>query len=217
MPRNRRRETREQRNAFRNRFAQLDQWSSRLPSCSSSSCRHRNRSRWVLIAGGRPTVSMTRPCPIQSQPSKACRVRHRPVRRQHTHSTTRVPERLGKRTHKKNTWNSLRTRFLYALWMASRASLIVTPFRLRAVTSLPNGKCRSIFLTGGLVNGSFRIAGSSTVAELLLIFLYVHQCRLQDWTTLVNVLPRDFLPARFLSLNSDLQLDSFLLCGAGCR
>lgn len=101
--------------------------------------------------------------------------------------------------------------------MASRASLIVTPFRLRAVTSLPNGKCRSIFLTGGLVNGSFRIAGSSTVAELLLIFLYLHQYRLQDWTTLAHVLPRDFLPARFLSLNSDLQLDSFLLCGAGYR
>lgn len=63
------------------------------------------------------------------------------------------------------------TRFLYALWMASRASLMVTPLRLRADTSSPSGKWRSIFLTGGVVKCSFSMLGSSTVLELLLIFL----------------------------------------------
>lgn len=63
------------------------------------------------------------------------------------------------------------TFFRYALWMASRASLMVTPLRFRAVTSFPNGKCRSIFLTGGVVKCNLRIAVSSTCIEVWLIFL----------------------------------------------
>jgi hypothetical protein len=55
--------------------------------------------------------------------------------------------------------------------MASRASLMVTPFRFRAVTSRPRGKCRSIFLMGGSVSMVLRIAGSATVLGEVFIFL----------------------------------------------
>ena len=55
--------------------------------------------------------------------------------------------------------------------MASNASLIVTPFRFRAVTSRPSGKCRSIFLTGGFVRCFFRASGSSTELVEVLSFL----------------------------------------------
>lgn len=74
----------------------------------------------------------------------------------------------------------MHTRFLYALWMASSASLIVTPFMFRAVTSFPSLKWRSIFLTLGFVRGSLRIAGSSMPLGLWLIFLYheaISRCR----------------------------------------
>lgn len=64
------------------------------------------------------------------------------------------------------------TFFLNCLWIASNASLIVTPFRFRAVTSSPRGKCRSIFLTGGVVSIFFRIVGSSTVLVDVLSFLW---------------------------------------------
>lgn len=50
--------------------------------------------------------------------------------------------------------------------MASSASLIVTPFRFRAVTSSPNGKCRSIFLTGGVVRCFFSQLFSGSSSEL---------------------------------------------------
>lgn len=53
------------------------------------------------------------------------------------------------------------------------ASLIVTPRRFRAVTSMPSGKCRSILLTGGLVRCSLRMSLSSIVLEEVLIFLCV--------------------------------------------
>ena len=49
--------------------------------------------------------------------------------------------------------------------------MIVTPLRFRAVTSFPNGKWRSILLTGGSERGSLRIAASSIVFGLVLIFL----------------------------------------------
>jgi hypothetical protein len=49
--------------------------------------------------------------------------------------------------------------------------LIVTPFRLRAVTSRPSGKCRSTFLTRGKHNGFLSSSLSSTVAGEVLIFL----------------------------------------------
>lgn len=72
-----------------------------------------------------------------------------------------------------------RTFFLNCLWMASSASLIVTPFRFRAVTSRPKGKCKSIFLTGGLTSFSLRISLSSMVFGDLLSFLegYVSQVK----------------------------------------
>lgn len=63
------------------------------------------------------------------------------------------------------------TLFLNCLWMASSASLIVTPLRFRAVTSSPRGKWRSIFLTGGVVSIFLRCSLSSTVVGDVLIFL----------------------------------------------
>lgn len=55
--------------------------------------------------------------------------------------------------------------------MASRASLIVTPFKFRAVTSRPKGKCKSIFFTGGVVRNFFKASLSSSVAGDVLSFL----------------------------------------------
>ena len=66
------------------------------------------------------------------------------------------------------------TFFLNCLWIASNASLIVTPFRFRAVTSSPSGKCRSIFFTGGVVRNFLSTAGSSTVLGDVLSLLCVH-------------------------------------------
>lgn len=66
---------------------------------------------------------------------------------------------------------AVHTLFLNCLWIASSASLIVTPLRFRATTSSPNGKCRSIFLTGGSVSIFFRMSLSSTVDGEVLTFL----------------------------------------------
>lgn len=66
---------------------------------------------------------------------------------------------------------AVHTLFLNCLWMASSASLIVTPLRFRATTSSPSGKCRSIFLTGGSVSIFFRMSLSSTVDGEVLTFL----------------------------------------------
>ena len=63
------------------------------------------------------------------------------------------------------------TFFLNCLWMASQASLIVTPLRFRAVTSSPSGKCRSIFLMGGVQRSFFRASLSSIVDGEVLSFL----------------------------------------------
>lgn len=49
---------------------------------------------------------------------------------------------------------------------------MVTPLRFLAVTSMPKGKCRSIFFTGGLVRAILRMEWSSIVMGLELIFLY---------------------------------------------
>jgi hypothetical protein len=65
----------------------------------------------------------------------------------------------------------MHTFFLNCLWMASSASLIVTPFEFRAVTSRPSGKCRSILLTGGLTRCILRMSLSSTVDGEVLSFL----------------------------------------------
>jgi hypothetical protein len=47
------------------------------------------------------------------------------------------------------------------------------------VTSRPRGKCRSIFLTGGVVNGFLRIEASSIVLGEVLSFLQAleQQCK----------------------------------------
>lgn len=63
------------------------------------------------------------------------------------------------------------TFFLNCLWIASSASLIVTPLRFRAVTSRPRGKWRSIFLTGGVVKNFLSVSFSSSVAGDVLSFL----------------------------------------------
>jgi hypothetical protein len=65
------------------------------------------------------------------------------------------------------------TRFLNCLWMASSASLMVTPFMFRAVTSRPSGKCRAMDLSLGSVSGSFKTSESSTVDGDLFNFLSV--------------------------------------------
>lgn len=59
---------------------------------------------------------------------------------------------------------------------------MVTPFRFRAVTSRPNGKWRSIFLTGGLVRNFLSASLSSSVPGDVLSFLEAksksfHACR----------------------------------------
>jgi hypothetical protein len=78
------------------------------------------------------------------------------------------------------------TRFLNCLWMASSASLMVTPFMFRATTSSPSGKCRVIFLTLGVHSGSFRTAGSSTLEDDSFSFL--------DGGLVSNVLQNEYPP-----------------------
>jgi hypothetical protein len=63
------------------------------------------------------------------------------------------------------------TFFLSCLWIASNASLIVTPFKLRAVTSRPKGNCKSTFLTRGSHRGFLRTSLSSTVEGDVFTFL----------------------------------------------
>ena len=67
--------------------------------------------------------------------------------------------------------DGLGTFFLNCLWIASNASLIVTPLRFLAVTSSPSGKWRSIFLTGGFVRNFFRTSRSSRDAGEVFSFL----------------------------------------------
>lgn len=74
------------------------------------------------------------------------------------------------------------TFFLNCLWMASSASLMVTPLRFRAVTSRPRGKWRSIFLMGGVTSSFLRTAGSSTVEGEAFSFLELVVSRgLHQW------------------------------------
>lgn len=56
--------------------------------------------------------------------------------------------------------------------MASSASLMVTPLRLRAVTSRPSGKWRSILRTKGKQSGFFSTSLSSRVAGEVFSFLW---------------------------------------------
>ena len=106
----------------------------------------------------------------------------------------------------------LRTLFLYCLWMASMASLMVTPLRFRAVTSRPRGKCRSIFLTGGVVSSFLRTSLSSIVEGEVLIFLRGCHVSQLDVGWQVREEEGDAIPARLLGLLCDLKLNSILLC-----
>jgi hypothetical protein len=64
---------------------------------------------------------------------------------------------------------------------------MVTPFRFRAVTSRPRGKCRSIFLTGGVVSIFLSASLSSRVAGEVLSFLCkVVQRGISKWWSLAG-------------------------------
>lgn len=102
------------------------------------------------------------------------------------------------------------TRFLYVLWMASSASFIVTPFMFRAVKSMPSGKWRSIFLTGGVVRNSLRMLGSSIVEGDVFIFLWTTSTLVKGPRTEAGEKTQD-LPSRPLRLGRDLELDPLLL------
>ena len=135
--------------------------------CSFSSFHHRTAR---LPSSGEPSgVSTTLPCPIQSLPERVDRVHHRPryAMRVSTHLLVVVEidwSASGK------AWKI--TFFLNCLWIASSASFIVTPFKFRAVTSSPRGKCRSIFLTGGVVRNFLRASLSSKVDGEVFNFLF---------------------------------------------
>lgn len=73
------------------------------------------------------------------------------------------------------------TFFLNCLYIASSASLTVTPFRFRAVTSSPSGKWRSIFLTGGLVRNFLSASLSSSVAGDVFSFLWFNESISRDF------------------------------------
>ena len=63
---------------------------------------------------------------------------------------------------------------------------MVTPFELRAETSNPNGKCRSIFFTGGFTRYIFRISWSSIVDGEVLSFLEWSQWMTARKTNITN-------------------------------
>lgn len=64
---------------------------------------------------------------------------------------------------------------------------MVTPFRFRAVTSRPRGKCRSIFLTGGVVSIFLSASLSSRVVGEVLSFLCkVVQREVSKWWSLMG-------------------------------
>lgn len=126
--------------------------------CSSSSCRY-----WMvrLPSSGEPLgVSTTLPYPTRSLPGRAGLARRRP--RYAMPVSIRLVMVMGNPSDADSEiWRH--TFFLNCLWIASSASFIVTPFRFRAVTSSPRGKCRSIFLTGGVVRSFLSASLSSTV------------------------------------------------------
>lgn len=107
--------------------------------------------RWAL--------STILPCPIRSLRVRVALAHHRPG---YSHLSAFSYFRIF----------SLYTFFLNCLYIASSASLTVTPFRFRAVTSRPSGKWRSIFFTGGLVRNFFSASLSSSVAGDVFSFLW---------------------------------------------
>jgi len=142
-----------------------------FPSCpSSSSC-----STPVLPSSGvQSTVSTTLPCPIRNLRGQGVPARRPPMHRYSLASTLNMAITSGRKM-------SYHAFFLNCLWMASNASLMVTPFRFRAVTSRPSGKCRSIFLTGGSVRNFLRTSFSSSVAGDLLSRLMIELASALRW------------------------------------
>lgn len=126
-----------------------------LPPYSSCSFSNSSAVQHLLWLDVPSDVSTTPLDPIQSLSGMVLRARHRPY----------------KSALKTSMHMRLLTFFLNCLCIASSASFIVTPFRFRAETSRPNGKCRSIFLTGGVVSNFLRTVGSSTSCTEVLTFL----------------------------------------------
>ena len=102
--------------------------------------------------------------------------------------------------------------------MASSASLIVTPFKFRAVTSRPVGKRKSIFLTGGVVRSFFNTSLSSSDAGEVFSFLegrpasHLAYCTSNMYFSLptkhcLNHMP--YSPVELLGLFGDCQLFPF--------
>ena len=197
----------------------------RLLSCLSS-C-------WVPVAppssDGRSGVSMILLCPTQIPPGSVSQAHRLAVVRLQSasHSFSHVKSKHDKR------WSWVgHAFFLNCLWMASSASLMVTPFRFLAVTSRPNGKCRSIFLTGGVVRCFFNVSFSSKVAGEVLSFLHIasqlSSFITSDWTNrlvtcgegldsrstakaLYNSLGKVYLPVQLLGLLGNLKLLALFL------
>lgn len=118
-----------------------------------------------------PVSSMTPRDPIRSQPGLGYRFHRRPRYDSPLAVTSySLPPPLD---DGEQEMDQVRypTFFLNCLWIASSASLIVTPFRFRAVTSKPSGKCRSIFLTGGVTRYFFNASFSSKVDGEVFNFL----------------------------------------------
>ena len=139
--------------------------------CSSSSFRRRT----VLLpsSGGPLGVSTTLPCPTRSLPGRGGLARHRPTYAMavSTRSLMVIKKHCESGCQTRSSQTGRLTFFLNCLWIASSASFIVTPFRFRAVTSSPRGKCRSIFLTGGVVSIFLSASLSSTVDGEVFNFL----------------------------------------------
>lgn len=98
------------------------------------------------------------------------------------------------------------TLFLNCLWMASKASLIVTPLRFRAVTSKPSGKWRSIFFTGGSVKSFLRMSFSSTVLGDVFTFLSAKGCPISQLVRITSARGLKDSPSRLLCLGRNLEL-----------
>ena len=105
---------------------------------------------------------MILPCPIRSLQGLAIPARHLSTLRQRSAKPSIFVWPCNR---------ELLTFFLNCLWIASSASLMVTPFKFRAVTSRPRGKCKSIFFTGGVVRSFFSASRSSIVVGDVFNFL----------------------------------------------
>lgn len=168
----------------------------------------------LLSSGVRLALSKTLLCPIQSLLALVALARRQPT----CWHVSAIFQCL--------LWVNVDTGtfFLNCLWIASNASLIVTPLRFRAVTSSPRGKCRSIFLTGGLVRNFLRVSLSSSVAGDVLSFLRIRNqhCFIQviyGWDSGFMDKAQyhfglDHPPVQFLCLLCYFQFLAFLFCSS---